>query len=176
MTTDPSTSAARSTKEEFTTRCEEAADLLSEGYPGQAVVKKLSARYGVSQRQARTYVKEGERLAKESVPVHDRAFLFAQTFACLQADRMDARDAGNINAQVGASKQLVQMLKLISDIDPMRDFEDAFMHAVAPHLNNNKGKMPRAPIGSKLEEADNGLLDEEELARLSLDVPEEAPF
>jgi hypothetical protein len=77
------------------------------------------------------------------VPVHDRAFLFAQTFAGLQADRIDARDAGNINAQVGASKQLVQMLKLISDIDPMRDFETAFMHAAAPNLNNNRGKFER---------------------------------
>lgn len=139
-------SNTRTTKEEFDNRCEEAADLLAEGHPGRVVVKKLSERYGVTPQAARTYVRRGEELAKESVPVHDRAFLFAQTFAGLQADRMDAREAGNINAQVGASKQLVQMLKLISDIDPMRDFEAAFMRAAAPHFNNNKGSIPRESI------------------------------
>jgi hypothetical protein len=137
---------ARSTKQEFQDRCEEAADLLAEGHPGRIVVKKLAEKYDVSRRQARTYVKEGETLAKEAVPVHDRAFLFAQTFAALQADRMDAREAGNINAQVGASKQLVQMLKLMGDIDPMRDFENAFMRAAAPMLNNNKGSIPRESV------------------------------
>lgn len=136
----------RSTKQEFQDRCEEAADLLAEGHPGRIVVKKLAEKYDVSRQQARTYVREGETLAKEAVPVHDRAFLFAQTFAALQADRMDAREAGNINAQVGASKQLVQMLKLIGDIDPMRDFETAFMRAAAPHLNNNKGSIPRESV------------------------------
>ena len=137
---------SRCTKEEYEQRCEEAADLLSEGFPGRVVVNKLASKFDVTPQQARTYVREGERLAKEAVPVHDRAFLFAQTFAGLQADRIDAREAGNINAQVGASKQLVQMLKLISDIDPMRDFETAFMHAAAPYLNNGKGKIPRQSI------------------------------
>ena len=136
----------RSTKEEYSSRCEEAADLLAEGFPGRVVVRKLTEKFNVSPQQARTYVREGEKLAKEAVPVHDRAFLFAQTFAGLQADRIDARDAGNINAQVGASKQLVQMLKLISDIDPMRDFETAFMHAASSHLNNNKGKLERTRV------------------------------
>ncbi len=141
----------RSTKAEYEERCEEAADLLAEGWPGRVVVKKLAEKFQVTARQARSYVKEGERLAKEAVPVHDRAFLFAQTFAGLQADRMDARESGNINAQVGASKQLVQMLKLMSDIDPMRDFETAFMHAAAAHLNNNKGSIPRVRL-SEIEE------------------------
>jgi hypothetical protein len=144
-------SNARATKEELQTRYEEAADLLAEGFPGRVVVKKLSEKFSVTPQQARAYVREGEKLAKEAVPVHDRAFLFAQTFAGLQADRIDARDAGNINAQVGASKQLVQMLKLISDIDPMRDFETAFMHAAAPSLNNNRGKFER--IYTSTEEA-----------------------
>ena len=137
---------ARSTKEEYEQRCEEAADLLAEGFPGRVVVNRLAEKFAVTPQQARTYVREGERLAKEAVPVHDRAFLFAQTFAGLQADRIDARDAGNINAQVGASKQLVQMLKLINDIDPMRDFETAFMHAAAPFMNNGKGRIPRESI------------------------------
>lgn len=136
----------RCTKEEYEQRCEEAADLLAEGYPGRVVVKKLSAKFNVTPQQARTYVREGEKLAKEAVPVHDRAFLFAQTFAGLQADRIAARDSGNINAQVGASKQLVQMLKLISDIDPMRDFETAFMRAAASHLDNGKGTIPRESV------------------------------
>ena len=142
----------RCTKEEFENRCEEAADLLAEGWPGRVVVRKLVTKYNVSSRQARTYVAQGEQLAKAAVPVHDRAFLFAQTFASLQADRMDAREAGNINAQVGASKQLVQMLKLIGDIDPMRDFETAFMQAAAAHLNNNKGSIPRERVSLQTED------------------------
>ena len=143
----------RCTKEEFDSRCEEAADLLAEGYPGRVVVRKLVTKFTVSARQARNYVREGERLAKESVPVHDRAFLFAQTFAGLQADRIDARESSNINAQVGASKQLVQMLKLLADIDPMRDFENAFMHAAASHLNNGRGSIPRVSVDAKGGEA-----------------------
>jgi hypothetical protein len=165
--------ATRSTQEETENRCEEAADLLSEGHPGRWVVKHLATKYSVSPQAARAYVRKGEQLAKESVPVHDRAFLFAQTFAGLQADRMDARSAGNINAQVGASKQLVQMLKLISDIDPMRDFEDAFMRAAASQLNNGRGKIPRVSVNAKPEEI---LLSEEELKQIDQDVPEEAPF
>jgi len=143
----------RSTKEEFEQRCEEAADLLAEGWPGRVVVRKLVQKFNVSARQARTYVAKGEELAKKSVPVHDRAFLFAQTFAALQADRMDAREAGNINAQVGASKQLVQMLKLIGDIDPMRDFETAFLQTAAAHLNNNKGSIPRERVSVRTDDA-----------------------
>jgi hypothetical protein len=165
---------ARSTKEEYQQRCEEAADLLAEGYPGRVVVKKLAERHNVTPRQARTYVREGEKLAKESVPVHDRAFLFAQTFAGLQADRICAKEAGNINAQVGASKQLVQMLKLLSDIDPMRDFETAFMHAAAPFMNNNKGSIPRESVKTAGKPAFT--LGQEDLDQLDKDIPVEPPF
>lgn len=160
----------RTSQEEFDNRCEEAADLLAEGRPGRVVVGLLVNRYKVTPQTARRYVREGEKLTKESVPVHDRAFLFAQTFAGLQADRMDARNAGNINAQVGASKQLVQMLKLISDIDPMREFENAFMKAAAPHLNNNKGSIPRTSVNAPVEDL---LLTKEDLDD---EIPEEAPF
>ena len=41
---------------------------------------------------------------------------------------------------------MVQLLKQLTDIDPMRDFENAFVTAVAPHLNNNKGSIPREKI------------------------------
>jgi hypothetical protein len=146
----------RSTKEEYAQRCEDAADLLAEGYPGRVVVKKLTEKFDVTPQQARSYVREGEKLAKEAVPVHDRAFLFAQTFAGLQADRIAAREAGNINAQVGASKQLVQMLKLISEIDPMRDFENAFLRAVAPNLSKGNEPIPRESI-TIATPSDNGL-------------------
>ena len=142
----------RSTKAEYSSRCEEAADLLAAGHPGRSVVKKLTIKYSVSSRQAREYVRDGQRLTAESVPVFDRAFLFAQTFAGLQADRLDAKDLGNINAQVGASKQLVQMLKLIPEIDPMRDFETAFMHAAAPYTKTNLGPIPKVKISTQKRE------------------------
>ena len=135
--------STRATKQEIEARIEEAADLLAEGFPGRTIVKKLAEKYDVTPQQARAYVRDAKQLVIESVPCQNRAFLFAQTFAALQADRLDAREAGNINAQVGASKQLVQMLKLVADIDPMRDFETAFMQAAAPNLNNNRGKLER---------------------------------
>lgn len=48
----------RSTAEELGTRIEEAADLLSEGWPGRYVVKTLAEKHQVSHQQARKYVRE----------------------------------------------------------------------------------------------------------------------
>jgi len=136
----------RSTKEELLDRYEQAASLLAEGWPGHAVVSQLTQRFDVTPQQARTYVREGRKLLIESVGVENRACMFAQVFTGLQLDRMEARQNGNSSAAVGASKAMVQLLKQLTEIDPMRDFETAFMTAVAPHLNNNKGSIPREKI------------------------------
>jgi hypothetical protein len=136
----------RCTKEELLDRYEQAANLLAEGWPGHAVVAQLSKRFDVTPQQARTYVREGRKLLIESVGVENRASMFAQVFTGLQMDRMEARQNGNSSAAVGASKAMVQLLKQLSEIDPMRDFENAFMVAVAPHLNNGKGSIPREKI------------------------------
>ena len=136
----------RSTKEELLDRCEQAANLLAEGWPGHAVVEQLSKRFNVSQQQARNYVREGRKLLIESIGVENRAALFAQVFTGLQVDRMEARKDGNRAAAVSASKAMVQMLTQLPKIDPMRDFENAFMTAVVPHLDNGKGSIPREKI------------------------------
>jgi hypothetical protein len=68
--------------------------------------------------------------------------MFAQVLTCLQQDRMDAKEAGNISAQVGASKAMVNHLKQIAHIDPMRDFEHAFIEAAA----RQTGRPPRTHI------------------------------
>jgi hypothetical protein len=133
---------ARSTNEQLLERQEEAANLLSEGWPGRHVVKTLAEKYGVSPQQARSYVREGRQLLVESVAPQDRAFMFAQVLTCLQQDRMDAKEAGNISAQVGASKAMVNHLKQIAHIDPMRDFEHAFIEAAA----RQTGRPPRTHI------------------------------
>ena len=133
---------ARSTNEQLLERQEEAANLLSEGWPGRHVVKTLAEKYGVSPKQARSYVREGRQLLVESVAPQDRAFMFAQVLTCLQQDRMDAKEAGNISAQVGASKAMVNHLKQIAHIDPMRDFEHAFIEAAA----RQTGRPPRTHI------------------------------
>jgi len=133
---------ARSTNEQLLERQEEAANLLSEGWPGRHVVKTLAEKYGVSPQQARSYVREGRQLLVESVAPQDRAFMFAQVLTCLQQDRMDAKEAGNISAQVGASKAMVHHLKQIAHIDPMRDFEHAFIEAAA----RQTGRPPRTHI------------------------------
>jgi len=121
----------RCTKDDLQQRQEEAANLLSEGWPGRHIVKVLSNRYDVSQQQARDYVRKGRELLVESVAPQDRAFMFAQVLACLQQDRMDAKEVGNISAQVGASKAMVNHLRQLAQIDPMRDFERAFIEAAS---------------------------------------------
>ena len=133
----------RSTAEELGTRIEEAADLLSEGWPGRYVVKTLAEKHQVSHQQARKYVREGRHLLVESVAPQDRAAMFSQVLACLQQDRMDAKEAGNISAQVGASKAMVNHLKQIAHIDPMRDWEQAFVEAASA---TSLGKIPRSAI------------------------------
>ena len=124
-------------------RTEEAANLLSEGWPGRRIVKELAEKYGVSPQMAREYVREGRQLLVEAVAPQDRAFMFAQVLAGLQQDRLDAKEAGNISAQVGASKAMVNHLKQIAHIDPMRDWEQAFVEAAA---YSSAGKIPREHI------------------------------
>ena len=119
----------RSNIDEFQARVEEAANLLSEGWPGRRIVKELAEKYEVSPQSARSYVRKGRELLVEAVAPQDRAFMFAQVLAGLQQDRLDAKEAGNISAQVGASKAMVNHLKQIAHIDPMRDFEQAFFEA-----------------------------------------------
>ena len=121
----------RSNIDEFQARVEEAANLLSEGWPGRRIVKELAEKYAVSPQSARSYVRKGRELLVEAVAPQDRAFMFAQVLAGLQQDRLDAKEAGNISAQVGASKAMVNHLKQIAHIDPMRDFEQAFFEAAA---------------------------------------------
>ena len=74
----------------------------------------------MSPQAARGYVRKGRELLVEAVAPQDRAFMFAQVLAGLQQDRLDAKEAGNISAQVGASKAMVNHLKQIAHIDPMR--------------------------------------------------------
>ena len=130
----------RSTNEQIEARVEEAANLLSEGWPGRRIVKELADKHGVSPQQARTYVSRGRQLLVEAVAPQDRAFMFAQVLAGLQQDRLDAKEAGNISAQVGASKAMVNHLKQIAHIDPMRDWEQAFVEAAA---TTSTGSIPR---------------------------------
>ena len=133
----------RSTNEQLEARVEEAANLLSEGWPGRRIVKELAEKYSVSPQQARTYVSRGRQLLVEAVAPQDRAFMFAQVLAGLQQDRLDAKEAGNISAQVGASKAMVNHLKQIAHIDPMRDFEQAFFEAAA---TTAKGSIPKVLV------------------------------
>ena len=71
--------------------------------------------------------------------------MFSQVLACLQQDSMDAKEAGNISAQVGASKAMVNHLKQIAHIDPMRDWEQALGEHFAEHTVT-KAKIPRSGI------------------------------
>ena len=139
----------RSPDVEVDARVEEAADLLSEGWPSRYVVKTLADKYDVSPQQARTYVRRGRELLVEAVAPQDRAAMFSQVLACLQQDRMDAKEAGNISAQVGASKAMVNHLKQIAHIDPMRDWEQAFVEAASA---TSLGKIPRSSILKEEEE------------------------
>ena len=139
----------RSTNEQLEARVEEAANLLSEGWPGRRIVKELADKYDVSPQAARTYVRRGRELLVEAVAPQDRAFMFAQVLAGLQQDRLDAKEAGNISAQVGASKAMVNHLKQIAHIDPMRDWEQAFVEAAA---SASTGKIPKICVNKQGQE------------------------
>lgn len=130
-------------------RTEEAANLLSEGWPGRRIVKELADKYNVSPQTAREYVRDGRQLLVEAVAPQDRAFMFAQVLAGLQQDRLDAKEAGNISAQVGASKAMVNHLKQIAHIDPMRDWEQKFVETMA---YSSTGKIPRVRINAENKE------------------------
>lgn len=140
----------RCTKEQLQERQEKACDLLAEGWPSHAVVKQLSTEYKVTEQQARDYVRCGRQLLIEAVGVEDRAAMFAQVLTNLQLDRMEARQAGNSSAAVGASKAMVQLLRQLGEIDPMRDFERAFMEAAAVKPTK-MDKIPRVSINAKLD-------------------------
>ena len=75
--------------------------------------------------------------------------MFAQVLAGLQQDRLDAKEAGNISAQVGASKAMVNHLKQIAHIDPMRDWEQAFVEAAA---SASTGKIPKVRVNKQGQE------------------------
>lgn len=161
----------RSTQEELEERYEKAADLLAEGHPGRSIVQLLTQEYKVTPQQARKYVREGRLLLTESVGVDNRAGMFSQVFSGLQTDRLAAHSEGNITAAVAASKTMVQMLGQLGQLDPMRDFEDQFMRAASPFMNNNKGTIPRTSVD--LSDFD---IDREKMQRLMAEVPEEPPF
>ena len=158
----------RSTQEELEERYEKAADLLAEGHPGRSIVQQLTQEYKVTPQQARKYVREGRLLLTESVGVDNRAGMFSQVFSGLQTDRLAAHSEGNITAAVAASKTMVQMLGQLGQLDPMRDFEQQFLRAASPFMNNNKGTIPRTSLDlSNLEE---------EMQNLMAELPEEPPF
>ena len=139
----------RSNIDEFQARVEKAASLLSEGWPAPRIVKELAVKHGVSEQSARSYVRKGRELLVEAVAPQDRAFMFAQVFAGLQQDHLDAKEAGNISAQVGASKALVNLLKQIAHIDPMRDWEQALVEAAA---TTSTGSIPRFRVAKHAQE------------------------
>lgn len=171
------TTSTRSSSTDYMNRCEEAADLLANGWPGRAVVQQLANKYRVSPQAARGYVREGRVLLIQSVGIDNRAAMFAQVFAGLQMDRIEARQNGNSSAAVGASKAMANMLKQLADLDPMRDFETAFMQAAATTLNNNRGGIPRVSINTYREdlEVDEEQLDAWETERNARNT-EEHPF
>ena len=168
----------RSTNDEMDERCEAAANLLAEGWPGHSIVAQLAKKYDVTPQQSRHYVRKGRELLVESVGVQNRAALFSQIFAGLQMDRMEARHNGNSAAAVGASKAMVQMLSQLGKIDPFRDFEDSYVDTAAA-VPSRKGSIPRESIYSKTNPLDDldATLDELRSRGLMPDEPEDQiPF
>lgn len=141
---------SRSTQREFQSRCEQACDLLAEGWPGPSVVKKLTVLYNVTPQQAREYVRQGRSILAESIGMENRAAMFAQVFTGLQQDRMDAREAGNYGAATGASKAMAQLVRSLGDIDPLRDFEREFQMMKRLHT----APIPRVSIKGATDDED----------------------
>ena len=134
----------RSTNEEKLIRIERAADLLAEGNQPKFVVKMLASEYNVSLQMARDYVREGKEVMINDINPKDRAFMFAQAYNSVLQDRLDAREANNLNVQSGSTKSLIKLVTSITTLDQVgswdsaREAEDNYLFRNFSEVKNKK--------------------------------------
>ena len=107
----------RSTEKETQRRNEKAADLLAEGIQPCEVVKMMADEFMCSKQAARKYVEKGKQIIIDDINPKDRAFMFAQAYNNVLQDRLDAKEAGNLNVQSGSTKSLIKLITSVTTLD-----------------------------------------------------------
>mgnify|MGYP003152610450 FL=1 len=144
---------SRATNQQKEERQEMAACLLAKGWPANEIVSHLASTYNVTAQAARAYVRVGKTLVLELLDEGDVKFEFYSCLNDLKRDRLDAREAGNFSAAVGATKARVKLLEQLPSIDPGgcwgAEIQNSFDEFVKDRLAPPKGKIPRESIMKK---------------------------
>ena len=130
-----------------------AADQLAKGKRAMEISKKLAAKYNVSIQQARDYVRQAKPVLTQSISPNDRAFIFSKVMSCLEQDRLDARDQENIKEQGKATGGMVKMVGMLTSIDQVGSWDDAYNN----HLFKNFSEAKKKIKHSDLDALDNEL-------------------
>ena len=137
----------RATNKQLEERQEMAACLLAKGWPTNEIVSHLASTCDVTPQQARAYVRTGKTLVLELLDESDVKFEFYSCLNDLKRDRLDAREAGNFSAAVGATKARVKLLEQLPSIDPGgcwgSEIQSSFNEFIKERLAPIKGKIPR---------------------------------
>jgi len=143
----------KATANETKERTTEAAKLLARKIPPAQIKIELATKYQITIRQAGNIVKKAQSLLYDSLGREDIKNIFLSTLECCMEDRLDAQQAGNHSAQVGASKTMAKLLSLLPAIDQqtMWDAEhDALYETWCQEISAPpKGKIPREKINLK---------------------------
>ena len=143
----------RATKTEQEQRVQEACTMLSKKTPPSHIVRHIAEKYDLSLQQAREYVREAKGLLLEAFDLEDVKWQYMSIMESLQEDRIDAREANNYSAAVGATKAMINLLKQLPAIDPAgcwgAEIQAEFGSFVSDRLAPKTGKIPRESIETK---------------------------
>ena len=153
----------KATATETKERTTEAAKLLARKIPPAQIKIELATKYQITIRQAGNIVKKAQSLLYDSLGREDIKNIFLSTLECCMEDRLDAQEAGNHSAQVGASKTMAKLLSLLPSIDQQTmwdaQHEQLYEAFIEERLAPPKGKIPRQKISMK------------DIGKLSPDLP-----
>ncbi len=143
----------RATKDEQEQRVQEACTMLSVKVPPSHIVRQMAEKYDLSLQQARDYVRQAKGLLLEAFDLEDVKWQYMSIMESLQEDRIDAREANNYSAAVGATKAMINLLKQLPSIDPAgcwgAEIQAEFSSYVNDRLAPKTGKIPREKISNR---------------------------
>ena len=138
----------RSTNEQIQERVNFAADELAKGKRAMDISKKLASKYSVSIQQARDYVRQAKPILTQSISPNDRAFIFSKVMNCLEQDRLDARKDENLKEQTRSTGGMVKMVSLLTSIDQVGCWDDAYNNNLFKNFSEIKKKMKHNDLDS----------------------------
>ncbi len=116
---------AKATATETKERTTEACKLLAMKIPPAQIKIELASRYKITIRQAGNIVKKAHDLLYESLTRKEIKNIFLTAIECGMEDRLNAQEAGNHSAQVGATKTIAKLLSLLPSLDQQTMWDSA---------------------------------------------------